>query len=47
VQVTVTVTDLHPEKQRVALSTVCTVQDKVVIEGDALILPTSAKRRKQ
>ena len=47
VHVTVTVTDLHPEKQRVALSTVCTVQDKIVVDGDALIMPTSASRRAQ
>jgi len=47
VHVTVTVTDLQPEKQRVALSTICTVQDKIVVDGDALIMPTSAKRRMQ
>ncbi|HBO81330.1 MAG TPA: (R)-hydratase [Cupriavidus sp.] len=47
VHVTVTVTDLQPEKRRVALSTVCMVQDKVVVDGDALIMPTSAKRREQ
>ncbi len=47
VHVTVTVTELQPEKQRVALSTVCKVQDKVVLDGDALIMPTSARRREQ
>ena len=47
VHVTVTVTDLQPEKQRVALSTVCTVHDKIVVDGDALIMPTSARRREQ
>ncbi|CAG2145743.1 (R)-specific enoyl-CoA hydratase [Cupriavidus yeoncheonensis] len=45
VQVTVTVTGLHPEKQRVALSTVGKVQDRIVVDGDALVMPTSAKPR--
>lgn len=47
VQVTVTVTDLQPEKQRVALSTVCKVQDRIVVDGDALVMLTSAKPRMQ
>jgi len=47
VHVTVTVTDLQPEKERVALSTVCTVQGKIVVDGDAWIMPTSARRREQ
>ena len=35
VHATVTVKELFPEKRRVSLSTVCTVNGKVVIEGDA------------
>jgi 3-hydroxybutyryl-CoA dehydratase len=45
VRATVTVKDLMPEKGRVSLSTVCTVAGKVVIEGDALVMPTSSARR--
>ena len=45
VHATVTVKELFPEKRRVALSTVCTVQGKVVIEGDALVMPTSREIR--
>ena len=41
VQATVTVKELFPEKRRVSLTTVCTVNGKVVIEGDALVMPTS------
>jgi 3-hydroxybutyryl-CoA dehydratase len=43
VQATVTVKELAPEKRRVTLSTICTVDGKVVIEGDALVMPTSRK----
>jgi len=44
---TVTVKELIAEKRRAALDTVCTVNGNVVIEGDALVMPTSsAKRRK-
>lgn len=45
VHVTVTVKELMPEKRRVSLSTVCTVSDKPVIEGEALVLPTSRSPR--
>lgn len=45
VRVTVTVKELMPEKCRVALSTVCTVGGKPVIEGEALVLPTSRVSR--
>jgi 3-hydroxybutyryl-CoA dehydratase len=45
VQATVTVKELFPEKRRVALTTVCTVNGKVVIEGDALVMPTSRETR--
>ena len=41
VQATVTVQELFAEKRRVTLSTVCTVAGKVVIEGEALVMPTS------
>ena len=45
VHATVTVKELFPEKRRVSLSTVCTVNGKVVIEGDALVMPTSREPR--
>ena len=45
VHATVTVKELFPEKGRVALTTVCTVNGKVVIEGDALVMPTSREIR--
>jgi 3-hydroxybutyryl-CoA dehydratase len=41
VDVTVTVKELMPAKRRVTMSTVCTVGDRAVIEGEALVLPTS------
>ena len=41
VQATVTVKELQAEKKRVLLTTVCTVGDKVVIDGEALVMPTS------
>lgn len=41
VHATVTVIELMPEKRRVLLSTVCKVKGKVVIDGDALVMPTS------
>ncbi|MEN2472172.1 MaoC family dehydratase [Burkholderia sp. GS2Y] len=41
VHATVTVKEIMPEKRRVSLTTVCTVGGKVVIEGDALVMPTS------
>jgi 3-hydroxybutyryl-CoA dehydratase len=37
VKATVTVTALNPEKKRATLSTVCTVGDEVVIEGEAYV----------
>lgn len=45
VHATVTVKELLPERRRVALTTVCTVKGKVVIEGDALVMPTSRESR--
>ena len=41
----VVVKELFPEKLRVALTTTCTVNGKVVIEGDALVMPTSRTQR--
>ena len=41
----VVVKELLPEKRRVALTTTCTVNGKVVIEGDALVMPTSRAKR--
>jgi 3-hydroxybutyryl-CoA dehydratase len=41
VEARVTVTDIMPEKKRVALKTVCTVAGKVVIDGDALVMVPS------
>ena len=38
VEARVTITDIIREKARVALQTVCRVGDKVVIEGDALVM---------
>jgi len=45
VQATVTVRELIPGKRRVVLDTICTVQGKVVIDGDALVMPTSRADR--
>ncbi|NEJ75031.1 (R)-hydratase, partial [Rhizobium phaseoli] len=39
----VTIKQLIPEKRRVVMSTICTVGGKVVIEGDALVMPTSRR----
>ena len=44
VQATVTVKELCADKRRVTLATVCRVGDKVVIDGDALVMPTSRKQ---
>ncbi|HZS82519.1 MAG TPA: MaoC family dehydratase [Stellaceae bacterium] len=38
VEARVTVTDIMPEKRRVALKTVCSVAGKVVVDGDALVM---------
>ena len=45
VHATVTVKELMPEKRRVSLTTVCTVGGKVVIDGEALVMPTSRASR--
>lgn len=47
VRATVTIRELLPEKRRVVLDTVCTVGGKVVIDGDALVMPTSRQGRAQ
>jgi 3-hydroxybutyryl-CoA dehydratase len=39
VQAKVTVADIIAEKNRVILTTICSVGDTVVIDGDALVLP--------
>lgn len=41
----VTVREPMPERRRVTLTTVCTVAGKVVIDGDALVMPTSRQTR--
>jgi 3-hydroxybutyryl-CoA dehydratase len=45
VHATVTVKEVLREKRRVTLATVCTVKDKVVIDGDALVMTTSRDGR--
>ena len=45
VHATVTVKELFPEKRRVSLTTVCTVGDTVVIDGEALVMATSRAGR--
>jgi 3-hydroxybutyryl-CoA dehydratase len=44
VQARTTITEIIPDKRRVAMRTVCTVADKVVIEGDALVMVPSRPR---
>ncbi len=43
VQARTTITELVPDKRRVAMRTVCSVGDKVVIEGDALVMVPTRK----
>ena len=45
VRATVTVKEIMPAKRRVSLGTVCTVGGHVVIDGDALVMPTSRQAR--
>ncbi len=45
VHATVTVREVFPEKRRVSLTTICTVDGKVVVDGDALVMPTSREPR--
>ena len=41
----VTVKEVLVDKGRVVLDTICTVGDKVVIDGEATLMPTSRKKR--
>ncbi|HRF04381.1 MaoC/PaaZ C-terminal domain-containing protein [Accumulibacter sp.] len=41
----VTIKEVFADKGRVALDTVCTVGDKVVIDGEAMLMPTSRSKR--
>lgn len=45
VKATVTVKEIDLAKGRITMSTVCTVKDTVVIDGDALLKPTSRARK--
>ena len=45
VHATVTVLSTDPVQARAVLSTVCTVKDTVVIEGEATVITTSSARR--
>lgn len=45
VHATVCVKELNAQKRRVALTTVCTVRDQVVVDGEALVMPTSRAAR--
>ena len=45
VRAKVTVKEVVLDKGRVVLDTVCTVGDKVVIDGEATLMPTSRKKR--
>ncbi|MCF8178210.1 MAG: MaoC family dehydratase [Sulfuritalea sp.] len=40
-----TVKEVNAEKCRVVLETVCTVGDKVVIDGEAMVMTTSRRKR--
>ena len=43
----VTVKEVLTEKCRVVLDTVCTVLDKVVIDGEAMVMTTSRRKREE
>lgn len=45
VKATVTVKEIDLAKGRITMSTVCTVKDTVVIDGDALLKPTSRAKK--
>ncbi len=47
VHATVTVKELIPAKRRVSLETICRVGDRIVIEGEALVMPTSREARRR
>jgi 3-hydroxybutyryl-CoA dehydratase len=42
---TVTVKELLPARRRVVLETVCDVDGRVVVDGDAVVVPTSLAQR--
>lgn len=46
VHATVKIVELNRDKRRVMLETTCRVKDVVVIEGNALVMPTSRVKRK-
>ena len=43
----VTVKEVIAEKSRVVLDTVCTVLDKVVIDGESMVMTTSRRKREE
>jgi 3-hydroxybutyryl-CoA dehydratase len=45
VHATVTVTEISVDRRRVTLSTICRVGEKIVIDGDALVMPTTSQSR--
>ena len=45
VHATVTVTEISVDRRRVTLSTVCRVGEKIVIDGDALVMTTTSQSR--
>ena len=45
VHATVTVTEISVGRRRVTLSTVCRVGEKIVIDGDALVMTTTSQSR--
>jgi 3-hydroxybutyryl-CoA dehydratase len=47
VEVTVTVAELDPQRQRARLTCVCRVGDAVVLDGEALVKVPSAERTKR
>jgi 3-hydroxybutyryl-CoA dehydratase len=47
VEVSVTVAELHPERQRARLTCVCRVGEAVVLDGEALVkVPSAAKTKR-
>jgi len=45
VHATVTVTQISVDRRRVTLSTVCRVRQRIVIDGDALVMTTTSQSR--
>jgi 3-hydroxybutyryl-CoA dehydratase len=47
VDVTVTVAELNPERQRARLTCTCKVADEIVLDGEALVkVPSAAKSKR-